>query len=70
LLSNGAGSFVFQIAIQKYRYQDIKKHNFACVLFGCETWFLTLRGQHRLRVFEKTVLMKILGIKSEVVRGE
>ena len=22
------------------------------VLYGCETWLLTLRGEHRLRVFE------------------
>jgi hypothetical protein len=26
------------------------------VLYGCETWSLTLREEHRLRVFEKRVL--------------
>ena len=30
-------------------------------LYGCETWFLTLRKEHRLGVFEKTVLSKICG---------
>jgi hypothetical protein len=25
------------------------------VLYGCETWFLTLREQHRLRVFEEKI---------------
>jgi hypothetical protein len=31
------------------------------VLYGCNTWFLMLREQHRLRVFENSVLMKIFG---------
>jgi hypothetical protein len=26
------------------------------VLYGCKTWFLTLREEHRLRVFENRVL--------------
>ena len=33
------------------------------VLYGCETWSLTLRGEHRLRVFENRVLMRIFGPK-------
>ena len=31
------------------------------VLFGCETWSLTLREEHRLRVFENRVLRRISG---------
>jgi hypothetical protein len=31
------------------------------VLFGCETWSLTLREEHRLRVFENRVLRRIFG---------
>jgi hypothetical protein len=31
------------------------------VLYGCETWSLTLREEHRLRVFEKRVLRRIFG---------
>ena len=27
------------------------------VLYGCETWSLTLREEHRVRVFENKVLM-------------
>jgi hypothetical protein len=34
------------------------------VLYGCETWSLTLREEHRLRVFVNTVL-KIFGPKRE-----
>jgi hypothetical protein len=30
-------------------------------LYGCETWYLTLRKEHRLRVFENRVLRRIFG---------
>jgi hypothetical protein len=33
------------------------------VLFGCETWSLTLREKHRMRVFEYKVLRRIFGPK-------
>jgi uncharacterized membrane protein len=36
------------------------------VLYGCETWSLTLREEHRLRVFENRVLRRISGPKREV----
>jgi hypothetical protein len=36
------------------------------VLYGCETWSLTLREEHRLRIFENRVLRKIFGPKREV----
>jgi hypothetical protein len=35
------------------------------VLYGCETWSLTLREEHRLRVFENRVLRMIFGPKRE-----
>jgi hypothetical protein len=35
------------------------------VLYGCETWSLTLVEEHRLRVFENRVLRKIFGPKRE-----
>jgi hypothetical protein len=31
------------------------------VFYGCETWSLTLREEHRLRVFENRVLRRIFG---------
>jgi hypothetical protein len=40
------------------------------VLYGCETWSLTLREEHRLRVFENRVLRKIFGPKRDEVTGE
>jgi hypothetical protein len=39
------------------------------VLYGCETWFLTLKGEHRLRVFEKRLLRRIFEPKREEVTG-
>jgi hypothetical protein len=38
-------------------------------LYGCETWSLTLREELRLRVFEKTVLKRIFGVKRDEVNG-
>jgi hypothetical protein len=40
------------------------------VLYGCETWSLTLREKHRLRVFEKRVLRGIFGPTRDEVTGE
>jgi hypothetical protein len=36
------------------------------VLYGFETWSLTLREEHRLRVFENRVLRRIFGPKRDV----
>ncbi|KAJ4449060.1 hypothetical protein ANN_00455 [Periplaneta americana] len=40
------------------------------LLYGCETWTLTLREEHRFRVFENKVLRKIFGAKRDEVTGE
>jgi hypothetical protein len=39
------------------------------VLYGCETWSLTLREEYRLRVFENRVLRRIFGPRWEEVTG-
>jgi hypothetical protein len=39
------------------------------VLYGCETWSLTLREEHRLRVFENKVLTRIFQPKRDQVMG-
>ena len=38
-----------------------------CVLYGSETWSLTLREECRLRVFENRVLKRIFGPKRDEV---
>ena len=40
------------------------------VLYGCETWSLTLREERRLRVFENRVLRGMFGTKRGEVTGE
>ena len=40
------------------------------VLYGCETWSLKLREEHRLRLFENRVLRRIFGPKRDGVTEE
>jgi hypothetical protein len=40
------------------------------VLYGCETWSLTLREERRLRMFENRVLKKVCRPKRDEVTGE
>jgi hypothetical protein len=40
------------------------------VLYGYETWYLTLKEEHRLRVFKNRVLRKIFWPKKDEVMGE
>ena len=68
MLSFGAESFVFQFVIQKYK--KIKAYRtiiLTLVLYGRETWSLTLIEERRLRVFENRVLRRIFGPKRDKV---
>jgi len=40
------------------------------VLYGCETWSLTLREERKLREFENMVLRRIFGPRTDEVTGE
>jgi hypothetical protein len=40
------------------------------LLYGCETWSVTLREGHRLRVFENRILRRIFGPKRDDITGE
>ena len=40
------------------------------VLYGCDTWSLTLREKYRLSVFENKVLRKIFGARRDEITGE
>jgi hypothetical protein len=39
------------------------------VLYGCETWSLALREEHRLKMFENRVLRRIFGPKRDETTG-
>jgi hypothetical protein len=43
--------------------------NLPVVLYKCETWSLTLRKEHMLRVLESRVLRKIYGPKRDEITG-
>ena len=44
--------------------------NLRVVLYGCETWSLTLREERKLRVSENMVLRKIFGARRDEVTVE
>jgi hypothetical protein len=62
LLSSGLLSKILKIKIQKAIILPI-------ALYGCGTWSLTLREEHKLKVFENRVLRIISGPKREEVTG-
>jgi hypothetical protein len=49
---------------------EVYKTVILTVLYGCETWSLTLREERRLRVFENRVLRRIFGSKRHEVMRE
>jgi len=69
LLSFGAESFVFQVAIQILKIKIYRTIILPVVLYGCETWSLTLREERKLRVFENMVL-RIFGPRRDEVTGD
>jgi hypothetical protein len=71
MLSFCAESFDFQFTIQKCKDYDIYRTIILpFVLYGCETWLLTLKEECRLRVFENRVLRRIFGHKRDEVTEE
>jgi hypothetical protein len=62
-------SYVFSLLSKNI---NITKYNIIIlpvVLYGCETWSLTLREEHRLRVFENRMLRRSFGPKGDEVIG-
>jgi hypothetical protein len=57
--------FVFRSHIKNLKIKIYKTVTLPVVLYGYETWSLTLREEHRLRVFENTVLRRIFEPKTE-----
>jgi hypothetical protein len=59
----------FYFALRILMFDSANISHLPVVLYGCETWSLTLREEHRLGVFENTVLMRIFGPKRDEVTG-
>ena len=55
---------------KKLKVNTYKTIILPAVLYGCETWSLTLREEHRLRVFQNKVLRKIFGGERDEITGE
>jgi len=70
LLTSGAESFVLLFAIKNINVKIYRTIILPVVLYGCETWSLTLREERRLRVFENRVLKRIFGSKRDEVTRE
>jgi hypothetical protein len=58
-------SFVFPSHIKNLKIKIYETVILPTLLYGCETWSLTLREEHRLRIFENRVLRRIFGPKRE-----
>jgi hypothetical protein len=50
------GLSVFSFAVKNVKIRTCKTITLPVVVYECETWFLALRKEHRLRVFENRVL--------------
>jgi hypothetical protein len=70
LLPFGPEPSVFSVAVKNLKIRIYKTIILPVVLYGCETWSLTLREEHRLRVVENRALRRIFGLKRDEVTGE
>ena len=55
---------------KKLKVKTYKTIILPVVLYGYETWSLSLRDEHTLRVFENKVLRKTFGDKKDYITGE
>jgi hypothetical protein len=67
---------LFKQCIGEMKVSNLRSYGFPqynlilpVVLYGCETWSLTLMEEHRLRVFEKRILRRIFGPRRDEVTG-
>jgi len=60
----------FSLTSKNLKIQIYRTIILPVVLYGCETWSLTVREEHRSRVFENRMLRKIFGPKRDGVKGE
>jgi hypothetical protein len=60
---------VFWNQIVCYIIFETPLYNLPFLLYGCETWSLTLNEEQRLRVFKNRVLRKIYVAKEEDIMG-
>jgi hypothetical protein len=59
----------FRLLSKEQQGLEYTEQIFPPVLYRCEIWSLTLKEEHRLRVFEYRVLKKVFGPKRDEVIG-
>jgi hypothetical protein len=69
LLPVGPEPFVFSFAPKNFKIRIYDTVILPVVPYGCETWSLSLREEHRLKVFESKVLRRIFGRRRDEVTG-
>jgi hypothetical protein len=60
---------IFVLAVKNVKVRVYKTIILPVVLFECETWSLTVREEHKLRVFENRVLRRIFGPERDGMTG-
>jgi hypothetical protein len=65
LAINQSKIFCLPISYKKIKTEIYKTVILPVVLYGCKTWPLSLRQEHRLRGFENRVLRRIFGPKGD-----
>jgi len=70
LLSFGAESFISRLLSKNLKIKIYGTITLSVVLYGYETWSLTLREERKLRVFENMVFRRIFGPRREEIMGE
>ena len=65
-----AKSLVLQLAIKYIKIKTYRIIIMPVVLYGYETWSLTVKEERRLKVFENMVLRRIFGPNRDEVSGE
>ena len=70
MLSFGAEFLSFRLLSKNLKIEIYRNIISPVVLYGCETWSLTLRVERKPRVFENIVLRRIVGPRRDEVTGE
>ena len=58
-------TLVFYTSLKNLKIKYMKTTILPVLLYGCETWSLTLREECRLRVLENRILRRIFGPKRD-----
>jgi len=70
LLSFGANRLPSHLLSKNMKVQIYRTIILLVSSYGCETWSLTLREEHRLKLFENRALWRIFRPKRDEVTGE